>query len=330
MKISVDGGALNQKNNQRFGTAVFSENLVKALQLYDKKNSYHIYTFQNLKPKFFWMKGRVSIEELKNKKNIFLALNQALPIYASGKIISFCHGLSYHFFPQNYSTNDVIRLNRQLKEMINRSDKIIVSSEKIRKELVSINQLINTKIIVIPFGIPFDMVDKPTFPRDTAGKKKYFLFVANNQAIKNIYFVLESFDRLKLDPKYKKYRLILVGNWKGFENIDKGVISFGNVSRKKLRGLYKKATTLLTSSHYESFNFPVLEALSQGCPVIGLKSAIIPELKLYVNLVNNLDEFVEKMKSIATKSINLPTGRQGRLYKIFNWKNYVANLVKLY
>ena len=37
MKISVDGGALNPKNNQRFGTAVFSENLVKALSLYDKK-----------------------------------------------------------------------------------------------------------------------------------------------------------------------------------------------------------------------------------------------------------------------------------------------------
>ena len=83
----------------------------------------------------------------------------------------------------------------------------------------------------------------------------------------------------------------------------------------------------MTASHYESFNFPILEALSQGCPVIGLKSAIIPELKSYVNMARDLDEFVDNMKEIKIKpsvqSIN-------RLYKIFNWKNYVKDLVRLY
>ncbi|MDO9028782.1 MAG: glycosyltransferase, partial [Candidatus Roizmanbacteria bacterium] len=103
---------------------------------------------------------------------------------------------------------------------------------------------------------------------------------------------------------------------------------------QKLKKLYQKATALLTSSYYESFNFPVLEALSQKFPVIGLTSAIIPEFETYVNLANNVEEFVEKMKKITKKpnvqSINLPAGRQGQLYKKFNWKNYVKNLVKLY
>ena len=54
------------------------------------------------------------------------------------------------------------------------------------------------------------------------------------------------------------------------------------------------ATALLTASHYESFNFPVLEALSQGCPVIGLKSAIIPEFKPYVNLATILMNLLTK------------------------------------
>ncbi|VVA43642.1 conserved hypothetical protein [Candidatus Roizmanbacteria bacterium] len=307
-KISVDGGALNPKNNQRFGTAVFSENLVKALQLYDKKNQYFVYTFGNLKPKLFWMKGRVSLEEFKIKKDVFLALNQALPIYSSGKIISFCHGLSYHFYPQYYSTKDVARLNKQLREMITRSDKIIVSSEKVKKEFISMYRYIEGKIFVLPFGIPFDT----STTLSIKNKNKYFLFVGMDHQIKNIDFIKQAFSEFKKDKKYKDYKLYILTE---------------NVSRLKLKKLYQKATALLTASHYESFNLPVLEALSQGCPVIGLESAIIPELKSFVNVVNNIDEFVENMKKISIKpsvsSIN-------RLYKLFNWKNYVNNLVRLY
>lgn len=313
MKISVDGGALNPNNNQRFGTSVFSENIVTALKLYDKKNQYFVYTFKNLKPKLFWMKGRVSLEEFKQKKDIFLALNQAVPLYASGKIITFCHGLSYYFFPQYYPTKDVIRLNKQLKEMIKRSNKIIVSSKRIKDELVSMYRYIETKITVLPFGIPFDMERNIKYQKSKIKKPmKYFIFVGNNQPIKNIQFIKEAFRKFRELKEFRNYKLILVTK---------------DCSRKKLRSLYRNATALLTASHYESFNFPVLEALSQGCPVIGLRSTIIPELETYVNLANNIEEFVEKMKKITRKPC---TRSIIQLYKKFNWKNYVENLVKLY
>lgn len=330
MKISVDGGALNPKNNQRFGTSVFSENLVDALKLYDKKNQYFIYTFKNLKPKLFWLKGRVSIEEFINKKAVFLALNQAIPLYTSGKVISFCHGLSYYFYPQYYPKKDCQRLTNQLQEMLKRSDKIIVSSEKVKEELTTINRFIINKIHVQPFCIPLDMLNTDTTlmrPHSSCNSKhEYFLFVANNQKIKNINFVLQSFNRLKENIEYEGYKLFLVGDWKKYENKNKGIVSIGNVTRQKLKKLYKSASALLTSSHYESFNFPVLEALSQGCPVVGLKSAIIPELEIYVNLANNVEEFVEKMKKISTK----PNVKSINLHKNFNWKNYVKDLVRLY
>ena len=329
MKISVDGGALNTRNSERFGTAVFSENLVTALKQYDKENRYHIYTFENLKPKLFWLKIRVGIEEFRQKKDVFLALNQAMPLYTSGKIISFCHGLSYYFFPKYYSKTHNVRLNKQLNEMIKRSDKIIVSSQKVKDELLSINQLINAKIVVLPFGIPLDILNKNIKYQISNIKKrrKYFLFVGNNQSIKNIQFILQSFNRLKQNIKYREFELYLIGDWNEYRNKRKGIISYGNISRNKLRKLYQNATALLTASHYESFNFPVLEALSQGCPVVGLKSAIIPELKTYVNLANNFDKFVINMKKI----INQPNVQSiNRLDKKFNWKDYVKNLVKLY
>ncbi len=307
MKISVDGGALNPKNSQRFGTAVFSENLVTALKLYDKKNQYYIYTFGNLKPKLFWLKGRVSIEEFINKKAVFLALNQAIPLYVSGKIISFCHGLSYYFYPQYYSKKDYNRLNKQLKEMIKQSDKIIVSSVKIKKELVSINRLIDTKIFVLPFGIPLDMKRG-----GIKKKKKYFIYVGMDHPIKNINFIKKAFNEFKKNKKYNDYKLYILTK---------------NIIRQKLRKLYQQATALLTSSHYESFNFPVLEALSQGCPVIGLDPAIIPELRSYVNVCKNQKEFIKNMKTIKIKPDKVSISK---LRSAFNWKKYVKNLVRLY
>lgn len=312
MKISVDGGALNQTDDRHFGTSVFSENLVKALQLYDKVNQYSIYTFKNLRPKLFWLKGRVSFEEFKFKKNVFLALNQAVPLYTFGKIISFCHGLSYHYYPELYSNKDIARLNKQLKEMVKRSDKIIVSSVKVKKELISIYQYVKDKIIVLPFGIPFDMEKRSAFVKTRTVRKKYFLYVGMNHPIKNIDFIKKAFNEFKKNKKYSDFKLHLLTK---------------NVSRKKLKKYYQQATALLTASHYESFNFPVLEALSQGCPVIGVKSSIILEFEEHVNLANNAKEFLENMMKISKKP-NVQSINQ--LYKTFNWKNYVSNLVKLY
>ncbi len=313
MKISVDGGGLGGKLGERYGNYIFSENLIKALLRYDKKNHYFIYTFDTLKPRFAWSKVRLSIEEIKEKKDVFLALNQAIPLYTSGKRISFCHGLSYYFFPKYYSLKDNLRLRNQLDEMIFKSDIIVVSSERVKQELetIAVKYSTKTKIVVIPFGIPFDMLNKRLLRRFTPRNdtKPYFLFVGMDHPIKNIKFIRNIF---KKAGKFKNYELKIITE---------------NCPRKKLKNLYLNATALLTASYYESFNLPVLEALSQGCPVIGLKSAVIPELQPYINLANSQEEFVRFMKKIPkkpdVKSIN-------QLYTRFDWKNYVEKLVKLY
>lgn len=310
MKISVDGGGLGVKKGEWFGNFVFSKNLIEALKKFDKKNQYFIYTFENLKPRFAWSKIRLSIEEFIIKKEVFLALNQAIPLYTSGKIISFCHGLSYYFNRKYYTDRYYIRMKKQLDEMLRKSDYIIVSSQKVKNELTLIKNNVKNKIVVIPFGVPFDMVDAK-LPRSTqnnkVNKKTYFLFVGMNHPIKNINFIRKVFGEFK-----EFYKLKIITK---------------NCSRNKLKKLYQNAKALLTASYYESFNLPVLEALSQGCPVIGLESAIIPELRSYINIAKTKKQFIELMKTIPKKpDIQLIK----KINKKFSWKKYVRKLLKLY
>jgi glycosyltransferase involved in cell wall biosynthesis len=303
MKISVDLGASFGKGF--FGTKIFSLNLKKALLKYDKNNQYFFYDEKTVWPKIFWMKLGVSLKEWQLKPDVFLALNQALPFYFHKKAIIFSHGLSFYFFPKCYPKNVFDRLNNQLKEMIKKADKIVVSSKKVKDEFLLLFPKIEDKIYVLPFGIPFDCLKEK--PRKT--KEKFFLTLSGSQPIKNFSFIKKTF--LAFKKKNPDYKLI---------NVE-------NIRRKKLISLYQKATAFLTASYYESFNLPVLEALSLGCPVVGLESAIIPELIDYVNLAKDEDDFLRLMKEIPKKPT---TFLIKKLKEEFSWKKYVKKLVELY
>jgi len=312
MKIAIDIASLCSTTT--FGNYIVTENLIKAVQAYDKKNSYYFYSFcqspfpikeskrfiyQNIQPKIFWSSIRTSVEELIKKKDYFFALNQSIPFFTESKIISFSHGLSFYFYPHLYR-DSYSQLKWQLDQMASRSEKIIVSSEKVKKELVLVYQNIEAKIVVNPFGIPFDMINgsEARSPKLEA-RNKFFLAVGMDHPIKNH----------KILPK-SKYKFIVVNN----------------VSRTKLKSLYQKTTALITTSLYESFNLPVLEALAQGCPVIGLQSAIIPELEPYVNIVKDQNELPTLLDNAIQGRLKPVNVKEIRIK--FSWKKYVNKLLK--
>lgn len=336
MKISLDAGGVCATKERRFGNYTFTLNLVNALKRFDNINDYLFYSFckkpesfpewvkghyRFLRPTKGWMKLRVTFEEIFHPSDCFLGLNQAIPLFLKKKPIIFLHGLSFHFFPQYYP-DSYNELEEQLKNAVKGSKYIVVSSKKVKQELRGIFPRISN-IVVLPYGIPFDM----SIQRQTRrAKKKYFLYVGMNNQIKNKEFILKVFNKLISSEQYKDYHLYLVGPHESVNN--KNVTIFRTVSRKKLKSLYQEATALLTSSYYESFNFPVLEALSQSCQVIGTRSAIIPELQKFAHLSDDKHSFLSIMKRVIdekTMIIDI-----SRLKKEFSWKSYIKKLITLY
>ena len=143
-----------------------------------------------------------------------------------------------------------------------------------------------------------------------------------DHGIKNIDFIIDSF--LKAFKGEKDIYLYLVGVGKIWERKGRQIKIFQHLDRANLKLFYQNAIALLTASYYESFNLPVLEALVCGCPVIGLKSAIIPELQKYVNISHNEMDFCEMISNVGSKQKEIT-----KLEKEFSWGKYVNTIQQL-
>lgn len=337
MKVSIDGGALCSPSYKRFGTYTFTASILSALSEYDKSNTYFIYSFCNkpttlwissnmfykiLQPKLLWMSVRVALEQMSVKKDVYLALNQAIPLVTRSKIIGFSHGLSFLYFPKLYGYS-TIQLKNQLNHMMKKSHVIIVSSVKVRDEMIHNFPHKASIIKVLPFGIPTDF-EETTY----RVRLRNFLFVGTNHQIKNVQFLIDVFEEFRQIKGNEDFQLYLVGPFNSLKKKYKNISVFTKVPRVKLRTMYQTTTAYVTASLYESYNLPVLEALSQKCPVIGLDSAIIPEFQPYCYVSRNKEDFIESMTSTA-KGENDPVDLVS-LREKFSWKVYVKNLTAFY
>lgn len=346
MKISVDAAALCDKTN-KYGNYVVTRNIAEAIKRQDKKNEYMFYSFckkpsdlelsnnqryRRILPRKFWLSSRVSFEEIFNPKDIFLALNQATPLFTKSRIFSLSHGMSFYFFKDLYQ-DSYETLKDQLFTMISKSENVFVSSRRVKEEIDSIF-LKQKKVRIIPYGIPYDMITTSLDSEEISqnvreSAKDFFLYVGMNHPIKNIQFLIDAFKIFSQNRLVKNYKLLLVGA--DFDYLKEQGLNMKNlksVNRSELKYLFQKASGYVSASKYESFNFPVLEALSQDCPVVARTSAVIPELQKYTHIADHVEEFVEFMKLCAARKTRKI--QKEHLKKEFSWDQYLSKLLTYY
>lgn len=339
--VSVDAGALSGQSHTHYGNYTFSKELIQALLKYDQNHSYrfylqepsHIVPQKNsvvIKPKLGWLKLGISVQELNSPSQVFLALNQALPWYYPAKKIVFCHGTAPLDFPKLYPDSQK-RMRKQIKQMLEKADWIVVGSKKLMARLNDIYREEKReegllKIKVINYGIGQDFLDY-----QKTLKLPKIVCVGSSHPIKNLPFIFKTFAEFIKIPEYGNYRLSIIGIKEPLnipKEIRKQVEIVGYLQPKQLCLYYRQAQCLVTASLEESFNLPVLEALSQQTPVVGTQNAIIPEFVPYVNIAPSSPKlFAQKIiKTVKkTKKIDLEKLRQQ-----FSWQHYVQKLQQLY
>ena len=153
--------------------------------------------------------------------------------------------------------------------------KIIAVSQNTARDIGKFYPHLEDKTEVIYSGIKFIPVSNPNFP-----KKENLLFIGTLEPGKRLDLLLKAFHQLvNIIP----HNLIIVGkknlewvtrNKIADELLQKKKIKFtGYVSNQALKEYLQSSTCLILPSSYEGFGLPIIEAMSQGCPVIAANNS---------------------------------------------------------
>lgn len=160
-------------------------------------------------------------------------------------------------------------------------DRTITISESTRTDLLKYHPRYVTRTVTIPCASKFPMV------KAVGRVREGFLFVGTLEPGKRLEAALEALARLKRDHGVVK--ILSVVGAKGWKHthlpeliaklaVGEQVDFLGYLTDEQLRKRYQEAECLIFPSVYEGFGLPILEAQSQGCPVVSADNSSLREV----------------------------------------------------
>lgn len=312
-KIVLDARWIRSKNVDGIGNFTF--NVIKNL-LINKKHDYYVivqseeisgYLKENLRTEFKVIHINEPVTSLKSVFKLKKLISNLKPdVYFSPcysflelfltncKKISVIHDIIPVLFPQLFKKASfkfkLFFCNKIIQKLfISKIDKIIAVSESTKQDLNKYLNVPLNKVNVITEGFDFsESIVDPNFIKTKYGiEDEFFLFVGRHEIYKNIHTLIKIYSKLSKEIK-KQYKLVIIGkyteNTSFFKSIanevkeEENIFFLNSVEFSELSTFYKKAKLLIHLSLYEGFGLTLLEAMSQGTPVIAYNTSSIPEV----------------------------------------------------
>jgi glycosyltransferase involved in cell wall biosynthesis len=177
----------------------------------------------------------------------------ALPTHSPCPAVLTVEDLSFELEPELMPGRDGLIFRRVVPWSARRAARVVVASERTRRDLVRAYGIPDAKIALIPHGVDSGFAPVQTPSRD------FVLFVGAVQERKNPRAALAAAARVGLP-------LVVAGPVKepelGAKLARQGAQVAGYVDRRRLAELYANAACLVFPSRFEGFGFPVLEAMA--------------------------------------------------------------------
>ena len=227
-----------------------------------------------------------------------------------------------------------------LGEAHRRARRVLFDSEFTRREAGRLLGNHATKTTVVHLAVDDDWSRaRDEFPRPPI-PQPYFVYVGNLKRHKNIPLLLRAFARIR---DRIPHRLVLIGRRHGLRadpaipvelsRLGDRVIVAGEVTRASVRQYVAHAEALVTTSLYEGFGLPPLEAMAAGCPCIVSSAGSLPEVcgdaALYCDPHDEssvADRLLEVAQDSALRAGLIARGRARAAQ--FNWNRSVAATVE--
>jgi glycosyltransferase involved in cell wall biosynthesis len=195
----------------------------------------------------------------------------------SAPLLTTIHDLSFLVYPEHFSRAGRRFFGQALRRSRERADLVLCSSLATLEHCVKAG-FTRERLRHVPLGVRAPLVSdgEVAHARQRYGLDgPYVLWTGTIEPRKNLRGLLEAWDRVQAEPE-----LVLVGppGWNEEVEARPGVRMLGFVPWDDLWRLYAGAEAFVFPSLMEGFGFPVVEAMSQGTPVVTSRGTSTEEL----------------------------------------------------
>ena len=303
--------------------------------------------YLNRPARLYWEFFQTSHVITQHKLDVWHAPHYIVPRSAGHcKIVVTFHDMVFYIFPELYSWVKRATFQRALPHALRMSDHIIATSEATKNEIVHILKARTDNITVIHSGI--DEAFRPTADARLLHRVQkrygittpYILTVGTLDRRKNLQTLIQAYHML-IQDKDPGCALAIVGQ-KGNghlelvraiaeRNLEKRIHLLGYVEEEDLPILYSGARLFVSSSRYEGYGFPALEALACGTPILSSPSPSILETTTRTGLVVepvNVRAWCERLDHVLNGTRR--SDRHLENLENYAWQNVADKTVRIY
>lgn len=267
------------------------------------------YTFTNkelAKEKIFWLYNRTKNLLIKkigynkdtilnkiiriNKIDIIHCPNQYIPNNASAKLITTLHDVQELHFPEFFTAEQRAYRAVHFKDYIERADKVIVSYNHVKEDLIKFfdkNPKDINVLLIKMNNLWFNKFKNIRFSKVQNVPEHFILYPANFWKHKNHERLIEAIKYIKIEKEIE-IKLVLTGDY-NFDhgiyikdlikkyNLDSQIEVLGIVDEITLYNLYKTSLGVVIPTLYEAGSFPLMESILLEVPVICSNTTSLPE-----------------------------------------------------
>ncbi len=193
---------------------------------------------------------------------------------------------------------------------VKRATHVVAVSQDLAKYLVESVGVPANKVSVVYEGVDWTA---PLLHRRLPSPVKYpyVLNVSTLLEHKNHETLIRAFAILLRNPTFANHRLVMIGadptarksklhKWSEELGVASSIVFIDHMDRDQLKYYYQNASVFVYPSLTESFGLPILEAMSQGTPVVASDRTAIPEVAGDAALVVDATDPEAMASAIAT------------------------------
>jgi glycosyltransferase involved in cell wall biosynthesis len=341
------------------GTKNYVRNLINNLAKIDSKNQYFIFASKNIsipcKSNFTFVKTPRILPFLKRQfflsyyaKSANLDVFHYLQPYGDvflkhPAIITTVHDINlnetYPYFSSYFVNRIICEITRHF---VFKNTKVFISiSNATRKELSAHLQSKYRK----PIKTIYEAANENfLIPKKLPNFRKYYLAMGDFAPRKNIFSIIIAYSLLPqaIRNKYplkivastessaKRFRIYIIKT-----GMNSQVDVLTKISDKKLIDCYKNALAFVYPSLYEGFGLPLLEAMTQKCPVItsnyGAMKEVTGDAAIFVDPKSPLSIEKAMLKIAQDDKLRISLVSKGlKRVKQFSWKKTARETLKIY